>query len=95
MEKWKEAQPIETLELSDFKSILKQFGLSTREFKLEYFVEYEAKVLQNDKKLSEDSVVEILFPIRYINGEIIGLRRLFICPHEGLITFKRFCCSCV
>ena len=82
IEKWKAAQPIETLDVSDFKTVLRLFRLSTREYKLEYFVDYEAKVLKHDKTLSEDSV-ELLFPIRYIDGKIIGFRRLYICPHSS------------
>ena len=74
IEKWKAAQPIETLDVSDFKTVLRLFRLSTREYKLEYFVDYEAKVLKHDKTLSEDSV-ELLFPIRYI-GTIHTLRKL-------------------
>ena len=61
IEKWKAAQPIKSLEVSDFKSLLKSFRLPLREFKLQSFVEYEARVFED----------EILFPIRYIGKAIL------------------------
>lgn len=75
---WNKSQTIDSLIPEDFKVLLKKFKLNTKQYKLEFFVKFEARVLHEN-----DEPIQILFPVKYINNEIIGFRRLYICPHEN------------
>ena len=82
---WKLAEPVESLSSDDFRSLLKALKISTRYYHLEHFSNHDAKVIlrQGDDGKIDDA--QILFPVRYITGELIGFRRIFICPHERTI----------
>jgi twinkle protein len=67
---WDASVPIESLTSQEFKDVLKHFRQIKRDFDVKHFVHYETRVTEDHKSL--------LFPIKYINGKTIGLRRVFI-----------------
>lgn len=81
MDLWNKGQNIESLTPEDFKLLLKKFKLNAKQYKLEFFVKFEAKVLMG----TNDEPLQILFPVKYINNQVIGFRRLYICPHENTV----------
>ena len=81
-ESWKEAKPVGDLDDWEFRQMLKTFKLlPQKDFKQTVFKDYEAKLLKNP---DNESYEAILFPIKYIDGKIIGFRRLYV-KEDGAI----------
>ncbi len=107
---WDRAEPVESLDAVEFRSVLKAFKLPTRELKPEDFARYEARVVRiNSSTVSSDqdgqdvdaeddlsiANYELLFPVRYITGETVGLRRVYICPEQGVLQEENLVNSAV
>ena len=73
---WSECAPIESLSVQEYKEVLKHLRLPLKDFKLEDFVRFEARVTPNHQ--------EIIFPVRYVDSKstIVGLRRVWMCPES-------------
>lgn len=73
---WSECAPIESLSVQEYKDVLKHLRLPLKDFKLEDFVRFEARVTPNHQ--------EIIFPVRYVDSKstIVGLRRVWMCPES-------------
>ena len=71
---WSECAPIESLSAQEYKDVLKHLRLPLKDFKLEDFVRFEARVSPDHQ--------EIIFPVRYVDSKstIVGLRRVWMCP---------------
>ena len=69
--------PIEGISVQDFRDLLKNLRLLKRDFDVEHFARYEARV--------NEDLTEIHFPIRYVNGSIIGFRKVFYDDQNVLV----------
>jgi twinkle protein len=90
-ELWQLAEPVEALDALEFRALLKTFRLPVKELKPEDFARFEARVKKvyltdGDDEDQKKVVYELLFPVRYINGVIVGIRRIFKCPEKGTIV---------
>lgn len=77
---WSRSDPVETLDVREFKDLLKMFRLPLRELKIEDFSRYDVRV--NTERN------ELIFPVRFIVGSrtcLLGLRRLRLCDETNLI----------
>lgn len=72
---WDNATPIEQLSSQQFKNIIKTFKQKQRNFSLEDFVRFGTRV-------NEDSLNTLFFPVRYLTGEIIGVRVVKIVGYQ-------------
>jgi twinkle protein len=71
---WSTCLPVEALSSQEMKDVLKHLKLPLKDFKLEDFVRFEARVSANHEQL--------LFPVRYVDekASVVGLRRIWMCP---------------
>jgi len=67
---WNEGVPIESLTALEFKELLRTFRQIRRDFDVEHFARFEVRVTKDHESL--------LFPVRYINGKMIGVRRVYM-----------------
>ena len=76
---WNEAEPVDALESSEVKSCIKELRLPVREYRQDLLAKFEARIRKNPpkKKGGEDASLELLFPVRYIDGRLIGIRRIY------------------
>lgn len=70
--------PVEHLSKEQFRTLLANLRLSKKEFQARNFSQFEARV--NEK------LCEVLFPIRYVTGTIVGLRQLRLEGNELVET---------
>lgn len=91
IEAWTKAEPIEALEASQFRAVLKAMRLPVREFKLEHFVRFEAKVANAADIETSPSNIRLLFPVRYMDGQMIGIRQLYVCESTGETKEETLC----
>lgn len=85
-ELWKSSVPLESLNIKEFKEILKHFKLPVREFKLEDFVRFEVRV-DSEKRDT------LIFPVRYPGEQgtpIVDLRCVTMCPETGNVIEENF-----
>ena len=65
---WDSGRDIETLSTPEFKQVLGTFKLIQRHFKQEDFTKFGVRCSQDLK--------ELMFPVKYVNGDVIGLKYL-------------------
>ena len=82
---WNEATPVHEMDPVEFKAVLKTLRITVKALKQEDFAEFGARILQSTSEIENHSNVQLLFPVRYIDGCLIGFRRIFICPHDGSV----------
>ena len=89
---WLSAQPIDSIDLQEFKSVLKRLQLPTKEFNKAMFVSLEARVKRTWDDKEKLVFAEILFPVKYINGDLIAIRKLFFCPQSKSVKEETVGC---
>jgi len=67
---WERGVGVETLSAVQFRDLLQNFKQIKRDFEIEHFSRFGVKVNKNLK--------EMYFPVKYITGELIGLRRVAV-----------------
>ena len=75
---WKEAEPIESVKKSEFGKVMNVFGLPIKQFTQDLLIKFEARLYKVSPDDANDSSCQLLFPIYYINGELIGVRRIYM-----------------
>merc|ERR1712170_152386 len=74
---WTRARPIGSLTESEFKDVLKLLQLPKREFTLNGFASLQATIncdFGSDGKTLKSA--ELFFPVRYIDGQVIAIRKI-------------------
>ena len=75
---WNEAEPIESFEKPEYIKVMNEFGLPIKQFTQDLLVKFEARLHKVSPNDAIDSSCQLLFPIYYINGELIGVRRIYM-----------------
>ena len=89
---WLSAQPVDSIDNQEFKSVLKCLQLSTREFNKASFVSLEAKVKRSWDDKEKLVSAEVLFPVKYINGDLIAVRKLYFCSQSKTVKEETLGC---
>ena len=92
MDDWLSAQPIDAIDNQEFKSVLKCLQLPAREFSKTSFVTFEARVKRTWDDKEKLVSAEVLFPVKYINGDLIAIRKLYWCPQSKSIKEETLGC---
>ena len=78
LEDWNRAEPIESLNETEFKELLKVLHLPTGNlFTLNDFAKFEARIVKKPTGGKLKRSAELLFPVRYVNGELIAIRKMY------------------
>ena len=67
---WERSVGVETLSVVQFRDLLQNFKQVKRDFEFEHFSKFGVRVNKN--------LTEMYFPVKYITGELIGLRRVAV-----------------
>jgi len=75
LKQWEQALPIQHLETHQFKILLNNFKQLKRDFDVSDFSHFGARVLP-------DNLNVLLFPVQYINGALVSLRKVEVTESE-------------
>ena len=73
---WTRAEPIESLKESEFKDMLKVLHLPANLFTPNDFAKLEARIKSDFTEKGKLKSAELFFPVRYVNGEVIAIRKM-------------------
>jgi len=67
---WDNCLELKSLESYQFNQLLQCFKLSEKDYSIDHFKEFDVRV--------NNELNEMYFPIRYISGELVGFKKLYI-----------------